>query len=369
MAYSSRRSRRQLGFTLVELLVVIAIIGMLVALLLPAVQAVRKRALQTQCLNNIKQLSLGMVSHESAKGQYPGYAQFLKRGNSKYAVMTGTNAEGFVEVNDSPANPANLNNIDPVTWATVLLPRVERQDYWDDLNEVQRVVPIRPIEVFVCPGDTEVMAQKNIAGLSYIVNTGTWDWENDLNSAFILPSGARNGETTANGMFFNNAQYQREKKKAPAHRLSGIKDGAATTLMMSENIHKEYAGSPPFTWFSSSLASPEHRSSEQHLGMVWDYQDDPPQQARIGQADSTTFDPTNQSYARPASSHGGGANVAYCDGHGGYLRDDIDYIVYQQLLTPDGRKCVNPMADPTNPPDTRIKQFQDAPPLAEDDYQ
>src|SRR5262245_32200176 len=98
MAHSSRSSRRQIGFTLVELLVVIAIIGMLVALLLPAVQAVRKRALQTQCLNNIKQLSLGMVSHESAKGQYPGYAQFLKRGNNKYAVMTGTNSEGFIEV-------------------------------------------------------------------------------------------------------------------------------------------------------------------------------------------------------------------------------------------------------------------------------
>jgi prepilin-type N-terminal cleavage/methylation domain-containing protein/prepilin-type processing-associated H-X9-DG protein len=67
--YCSRRARG--GFTLVELLVVITIIGILIALLLPAVQAAREAARMTQCQNNLKQLALGCLAHENATGRYP----------------------------------------------------------------------------------------------------------------------------------------------------------------------------------------------------------------------------------------------------------------------------------------------------------
>src|ERR1700744_2756373 len=67
---SSRRRERE-GFTLVELLVVIAIIGILVALLLPAVQAAREASRRINCTNNLKQMGLGLHNYESANSAFP----------------------------------------------------------------------------------------------------------------------------------------------------------------------------------------------------------------------------------------------------------------------------------------------------------
>ena len=87
-------TKPQRGFTLVELLVVIAIIGILIGMLLPAVQAVREAARRTQCANNMRQMGLAALNYESAHGRFPSAGQ-AKDGNGNGAnLFYATNNEG-----------------------------------------------------------------------------------------------------------------------------------------------------------------------------------------------------------------------------------------------------------------------------------
>ena len=75
------------GFTLVELLVVIAIIGLLIAMLLPAVQAVREAARRTKCVNNLRQIGLATLNFESANSHFPP-ASISRRPNDPIDIFT-----------------------------------------------------------------------------------------------------------------------------------------------------------------------------------------------------------------------------------------------------------------------------------------
>ena len=102
------------GFTLVELLVVIAIIGLLIALLLPAVQSTREASRRSRCKNNLKQLSLGLVTYVSARGGLPpSILDNVKAGMSSFAPAD--NAPGFA-------------------WSARILPFVEQSPLWDRLQ-------------------------------------------------------------------------------------------------------------------------------------------------------------------------------------------------------------------------------------------
>ena len=372
----AQSTRRRPGFTLVELLVVIAIIGTLVALLLPAVQAVRARARQTQCLNNIKNLALAAVNYDSSKGQLPGLTQLVKRqgGYASPVYLTSDRKWGI------DRTVTNVNNAGSLSWATMLLPKLERNDVWDSIvspPDANEPVPMPQMEVFVCPADSDVLSQPDLQGLSYNANSGAWDYDG---------GGAFKGDTLDNGVFHDLSFYDHTPVmagKGPVSRLGAMKDGAGTTIMLCENIHKTYttnSNSPWFSWVAPALGW-DKPAAEQQLGFVWvvppsgttnpapnpNYSLNAQERISGNWAQEGFFDPAFPRFARPASSHGGGATVAFCDGHSQYLRDDIDFKVYQALMTPNGRKCIDP-ANPGSFNADPIKTFRNGPPLAEKDY-
>ena len=197
-------AERRRGFTLVELLVVIAIIGILIGMLLPAVQTVREAARRISCLNNMRQLTLACHNYESGYGSFPGLPESSVIGFSPQSRLLP-----FVE-------QGNLQNL--IDFNTPLMLGSGGSQV---LNPVHSQAASETLSLFLCPSDGENPVFQN-------ANTGDTSFGGNN---YVACSGDGTGtsyDTRAqtNGMVWQNSQVG----------FSEITDGSSNTLFFAESL-------------------------------------------------------------------------------------------------------------------------------------
>ncbi len=338
------------GFTLVELLVVIAIIGILVGLLLPAVNMAREAARRTQCKNNMRNWGLAVLGYENAKQRLPGSQELLKVDTSA----------GYI----------------PVTWVGAVLEYVERSDIIEAakaglLN--QQGTGALYIDISVCPSGN--VSNKGGPTNYYVANGGFAPLQNP--SPINHPDYTPFAQRSADGLFLDRIPqvYSTLPNGYPAQNrvtMPDIRDGTSHTIMLSENLQADlWTLFGPLEWNTTSFTyavpgsttpvGPVTTKTGQRFStlFVWLYAKEPnagtehphvvnnsviqafpvPPNARInGNAFSAPQGrgPGGPVMARPSSYHAGGVNVQFADNSSMFLKENLDYHVYQQLMTPYG---------------------------------
>jgi prepilin-type N-terminal cleavage/methylation domain-containing protein/prepilin-type processing-associated H-X9-DG protein len=192
------------GFTLVELLVVIAIIGVLVALLLPAVQAARESSRRTKCLNNLKQLGLAMLNYQDSLRSFPP-----GKGSGPWGPNPGTDWESWYFLSVSYQSLAYYEQ------GTVYELFEQRKNQtrtatWDDTGAPAKM----RLPVFICPSSRLLL--NGYPGTNYLWSTGS----------MIESGGCNTVARGANGVIAHDV----------GRRLSELTDGTSNVILAGEYI-------------------------------------------------------------------------------------------------------------------------------------
>ncbi len=331
-----RNTQRQTGFTLVELLVVITIIGMLMALLLPAVNAAVEQARNLTCKNNMKNLTVACVSFESTNGRFPGYQESL----------------------DGSENPNDHNKPFIRGWLVGILPQLDHHDWYEEYRRQRGSLGVEfgyASDLLICPSNPPTTGKEGWCG--YCINAGYWDPSGFHGRPPEDPATNPDGlENPADGIAHAAALEDNNGiSLAVGTTMDYISanDGSSYTVIISENVSQTAAADND--WYK---VANESTGNTLKLGttMVWHLEAGPPASEATepdpndislrlinnrGGYPALTNVPLNPNTARPSSYHTGGVNMAFCDQRVIFVRETIQYRVYQHLMTPNGRGSLN----------------------------
>jgi prepilin-type N-terminal cleavage/methylation domain-containing protein/prepilin-type processing-associated H-X9-DG protein len=305
----STRSRRSSGFTLIELLVVIAIIGVLVGLLLPAVQKVREAANRLRCQNNLKQLGIAVHLYHDGNQCLPMAAGY--GGNS-------------------------------ATWLVSVLPYLEQsgmaakyQLSQPGYSQASSGCTGNQLNIATCPSDMAALKGGQTLGgtayHNYACNVG--------NTAVGTPTGAGNmrTETSYYGNTFAGAPFT----YGTGQTLTQITDGTSSTLMLAEVIQGQRQDLRGLIYWTSAAGfvtslRPNDSNGDQVTHGICDQ--NPPNPPANCPGVVTGGYAIRAFAAR--SRHTGGVNVAFCDGSVRFIANTVDVLAWQELGTSQGGEVI-----------------------------
>lgn len=310
------------AFTLVELLVVIAIIGLLVSLLLPAVQAARESSRRTSCFNNLKQVGLALQNYHDAFKVFP----------PSYVVSPVSN------VLMGPPSPATGDTGPGWGFLALLLPYSEQNVVYQQLKinlscwSPANAGPVTAVlPQYICPsavdmGDPPIYKVVDAGGktlatfarANYVGVAGRFSpWQQYFDPGLDL-STVNVGGFTVDGVLYRNSRT----------RMADILDGTSHTLFVSEQTpyHSDstWVGvvpggvTHPAPRFAAVGSDPSASQVNVHTGPT------PGETPPIIKPPSQPFASTDEAW----SNHPIGANVLFCDGNVRFVADTIDNLTW-----------------------------------------
>lgn len=335
---NKRRRPLPTGFTLVELLVVIAIIGILIGMLLPAVQSVREAARRTACTNNLRQLGLALHNYESALGEFPA-----SRLGPDFSVNSSV-TEQF-----GATSPFQ-------SWTTTMLPYMEQagigsqydfeSPWFDDASSGNYDLIQNQLSIFQCPS----VGERNRSDNYHVVGAAAGDYgtisevDDDL-YIDILP-----GFTEAN----HPRESQREGLLArfKGNKIRDCFDGLSNTLFVAE-----CAGQPECFIAGGRKMTPEDFANYEggkianfrgqfvmNDGTGWadpncSFKINGVQEIGLDQPGPKVINGINASEVY--AFHRGGANFNFGDGSTSFLTESVDTLTFVQLSTRSGGEVIS----------------------------